>query len=121
MSSIRITFAAILLTGAAATAAIGQAAPANNNAQAGMKDMGANAPTGVQAQSANPADANARIAANTSAGASTPVLSSEPSPTQVAEAKLRGSAAKQRSFDEQAQTTKELNEQATQLARNGIR
>lgn len=116
MTSIRLALAAALLTSASLTAAMAQ--PANNNAQAGVNDVGQNAATSVQTQSANPADSNVQVAMNTTTSTNSSTgISSDASTTQVKESKLRGSAAKKKSFDEQAETTKELNQQAAQLAR----
>jgi hypothetical protein len=140
MTSFRLTLAAALLTGASFTAATAvetkpvtnpaasteaaataprpsNQAATNNNAQAGANDLGQNAAPNMQAQNqANPANSNVQMAANT---VSTAGISSDASPTQVKEARLKGSAAKKKSFNEQAETTKELNQQAAQLARNG--
>jgi len=131
MTNLRLAIAAALLTGAAfpafavetkpvtnpgatdaAAATSSQAAmPAQNNAQAGQSDVGDNAAPNMQAQNnGSAASQTAMNSADSSMG-----ISSEASATQRKGAHL--SASQRAKADaEEAETTRQLNQQATAMA-----
>ena len=121
MTNLRLALAAALLTGAAlpafaadtqpatdAAAATTSQMPAQNNAQAGQSDMGNNAAPNMQAQSS----AGSQTAMNSDSGMG---ISSDASATQRKGTHL--SAAQRAKADaEEAETTRQLNQQAAAMA-----
>lgn len=136
MTNLRLTLAAALLAGASLpalaidtkpvtnpdTASVNQATsgqtvsqaantPMQNNAQAGMNDMGKNAAPNTQAQ--NGAQTNVQTAMNTSGDTS---ISSDASSTQRKGMHLSAKQRAKADADE-AETTRQLNQQAAEMAK----
>ena len=122
MTNLRLALAAALLTGAAlpafaadtqpatdAAAATTSQMPAQNNAQAGQSDMGNNAAPNMQAQSS----AGSQTAMNSADGSMG--ISSAASPTQR-KGTLLSAAQRAKADAAEAETTRQLNEEAAAMA-----